>query len=31
LAFKPPFGFFPSALCHAGDLAITNRYRCNVG
>jgi hypothetical protein len=22
LAFRPPFGFFPSALCHAGDLAI---------
>ena len=24
LAFKPPLGFFPSALCHAGDLAIKN-------
>jgi hypothetical protein len=22
LAFNPPFGFFPSALCHAGDFAI---------
>ena len=22
LAFKPPFGFFPSFLVHAGDLAI---------
>ena len=22
LAFKPPFGFLPSFLCHAGDLAI---------
>jgi hypothetical protein len=22
LAFRPPFGFFPSFLCHAGDLAI---------
>ena len=21
-AFKPPFGFLPSFLCHAGDLAI---------
>jgi len=23
LAFRPPFGFFPSFLCHAGDLAIS--------
>ena len=22
LAFKPPLGFLPSFLCHAGDLAI---------
>jgi hypothetical protein len=22
-ALRPPFGFLPSALCHAGDLAIT--------
>jgi hypothetical protein len=22
LALRPPFGFLPSALCHAGDLAI---------
>jgi hypothetical protein len=22
LAFKPPFGFLPSFLCHAGLLAI---------
>jgi hypothetical protein len=22
LAFKPPFGFLPSFLVHAGDLAI---------
>jgi hypothetical protein len=22
LAFKPPFGFFPSFLCHAGDFAM---------
>jgi len=30
LAFKPPFGFFPSLRCHAGDLAI--EHRCsNVG
>jgi len=21
-AFRPPLGFFPSALCHAGDLAM---------
>jgi hypothetical protein len=26
LAFKPPFGFLPSFLCHAGVLAIY--YRC---
>jgi hypothetical protein len=25
LAFKPPFGFLPSFLCHAGDLAIKHR------
>jgi len=25
LAFKPPFGFLPSFLCHAGDLAIEHR------
>ena len=22
LAFKPPLGFFPSFLCHAGDFAM---------
>jgi hypothetical protein len=22
-AFRPPLGFLPSALCHAGDLAIS--------
>ena len=31
LAFKPPLGFLPSLRCHAGDLAIEHRYRCNVG
>jgi hypothetical protein len=30
LAFSPPFGFFPSLRCHAGDLAIEHR-RGNVG
>ena len=25
LAFKPPLGFFPSFLCHAGLLAIEHR------
>jgi len=25
LAFKPPLGFLPSFLCHAGDLAIKHR------
>jgi hypothetical protein len=24
LALRPPLGFLPSALCHAGDLAITS-------
>jgi hypothetical protein len=24
LAFKPPLGFLPSFLCHAGLLAIVN-------
>ena len=24
LAFKPPFGSLPSALCHAGDLGLAN-------
>ena len=27
LAFKPPLGFFPSFLVHAGDLAIVNLRR----
>ena len=26
-AFKPPFGFFPSARCHAGVFAITLSFR----
>ena len=26
LAFKPPLGFFPSFLCHAGLLAIEQRH-----
>ena len=28
LAFKPPLGFLPSFLCHAGDLAIKDRNAC---
>ena len=28
LAFKPPSGFFPSFLVHAGDLAIEHHNRC---
>jgi len=33
LAFKPPLGFLPSFLCHAGLLAIEHRksgYRTNT-
>jgi hypothetical protein len=26
LALRPPLGFLPSALCHAGDFAITSFY-----
>jgi hypothetical protein len=26
LALRPPLGFLPSALCHAGDFAITSSY-----
>ena len=31
LAFKPPLGFLPSFLCHAGDLAIKHRNGCTSG
>ena len=30
LAFKPPSGFLPSFLVHAGDLAILNRCRYRI-
>jgi hypothetical protein len=26
LAFKPPFGFLPALVCHAGDLAIISFF-----
>jgi hypothetical protein len=26
LAFKPPFGFFPSALCHAAVLCLVANF-----
>lgn len=31
LAFKPPLGFLPSFLVHAGDLATEHRYLSNFG
>jgi hypothetical protein len=30
LAFKPPLGFLPSFLCHAGLLAIVNLRPVNT-